>query len=117
MSRAANSAAARWSWRVTDPDLPPQQDNNLRVEMQARRQRLKTAALVAPHPESPDAPLPTSRMLKFGKVAPRGQCKWGYGDPKSSEFRFCGADCDEAASWCASHHRLVYAGFGLEPAL
>jgi GcrA cell cycle regulator len=33
-------------------------------------------------------------------------CRWPIGDPRSDEFRYCGAPA--AKSWCAHHHAIAY---------
>jgi hypothetical protein len=35
-----------------------------------------------------------------------GMCRWPIGDPRSEEFRYCGAPA--AKSWCAHHHAIAY---------
>jgi len=39
-------------------------------------------------------------------------CRWPIGDPKESNFRFCGATVFHGKSYCAEHCDLAYVGSG-----
>lgn len=55
----------------------------------------------------PNEALPESRLLKIEQLQ-SGVCKWPIGDPHDPGFRYCGADCDPARSYCQPHRRLAY---------
>lgn len=35
-------------------------------------------------------------------------CRWPMGDPRTEEFRYCGAESPIGRSYCAYHHRVAY---------
>jgi GcrA cell cycle regulator len=35
-------------------------------------------------------------------------CRWPIGDPRSPDFRFCGAPCYEGLPYCVDHARVAY---------
>jgi GcrA cell cycle regulator len=35
-------------------------------------------------------------------------CRWPFGDPSSSEFRFCGASSPVGTPYCEFHSKLAY---------
>lgn len=35
-------------------------------------------------------------------------CRWPIGDPRSPDFRFCGAPCHEGLPYCVDHARVAY---------
>jgi GcrA cell cycle regulator len=37
-----------------------------------------------------------------------GMCKWPMGDPQSSEFVYCGADCGFGKTYCTHHANIAY---------
>ena len=50
--------------------------------------------------------------LTFAELKP-GQCKYPFGDVPN--MLFCGLPTDEGCSWCAPHHRVVFAGKPTRP--
>lgn len=38
----------------------------------------------------------------------RHDCRWPFGDPRQSDFGFCGAPTREGSSYCPVHHRRAY---------
>lgn len=55
-----------------------------------------------------DQRLPESQPVRLMKRR-RDQCVWPLGDPKTPEFRFCGAPLGEGdPPYCAGHRRLAY---------
>lgn len=56
-----------------------------------------------PQPPPPPPPLPAAWI----SYAP---CRWPFGDPKRSGFRFCGADAVPGLPYCVGHCRAAYAG-------
>ncbi len=53
-------------------------------------------------PVSPDALLPTSRPVKFMDLR-SCHCRWPLGDPRTPEYRYCGAEKEPERSYCPSH--------------
>ena len=35
-------------------------------------------------------------------------CRWPFGDPRRSNFRFCGAKAEPNRPYCAAHNRMAY---------
>ncbi len=59
-------------------------------------------AKAIPMPVSPDAPLSTSRPVKFMDLR-SCHCRWPLGDPRTPEYRYCGAEKEPERSYCPSH--------------
>lgn len=36
------------------------------------------------------------------------QCRWPLGDPRTDEFRFCGASAFSGRAYCCQHHAIAY---------
>lgn len=67
-----------------------------------------TPERVHEHIASMDQRLPASQPVRLMKRR-QDQCVWPLGDPKSTEFRFCGAPLGEhSPPYCAGHRRLAY---------
>lgn len=65
------------------------------------------APLTAARLEEINQPLAESRPVTLMKRRP-GQCCWPLGDPKTPEFRYCGAPTrGEASSYCDGHRALM----------
>lgn len=47
------------------------------------------------------------KLLTLLELPASGACRWPVGDPKTEEFRFCGADCG-GSIYCQAHRRLAY---------
>lgn len=65
-----------------------------------------------PPPESPAEPLPESRLVTLDELNLSTDCRWPFGDPRSTDFRYCGAprawpDIDTASCYCGAHLRLA----------
>lgn len=61
------------------------------------------AMIVLPHANEA---LPESRLLSLFDLK-LSTCRWPLGDPQQPGFAFCGADCDPARSYCATHTLLA----------
>ena len=60
-----------------------------------------------PLPAHMDEPLPSSRLIRNGKQLAH-HCRWPLGDPRTPEFRWCGADREhDRTMYCATHHSLA----------
>lgn len=68
-----------------------------------------TRVSVRPTPKD-DFVLPDTAA--FGAAAvmslTEGSCRWPVGDPRSHEFRFCGADKQPGSSYCCHHHAVAH---------
>jgi GcrA cell cycle regulator len=40
------------------------------------------------------------------------QCRWPYGDPRSSDFKFCGCRAVETLPYCHEHAKVAYQNYG-----
>ena len=49
----------------------------------------------------------TARRTTMTAITER-MCKWPFGDPKKSDFYFCGRAVDVATTYCAEHRALAY---------
>lgn len=87
-----------------------------RAEERARREAAAQAVAAPPvKPPEPAAPAPvvasTERVTLLGLTA--SMCRWPLGDPRSEDFRFCGAAIADrtayAPSYCAGHGRMAVA--------
>jgi GcrA cell cycle regulator len=59
-----------------------------------------------PPPEE-EIVIPVSDRVTLFDLGP-GVCRYPIGDPLSPGFSFCGAECDPARPYCATHHRVAY---------
>ena len=58
--------------------------------------------------DSPEAfALPESRHVTLLELEPR-MCRFPLGDPRTEEFRFCGADAQTGIPYCAGHSQVAY---------
>ncbi len=37
-----------------------------------------------------------------------GMCRYGYGEPRSPDFRYCGAPTEGDPSWCPTHRKRIF---------
>ena len=59
-------------------------------------------------PRKPDAPAFDSAAVKTLLELAENSCRWPLGDPRTTEFRFCGGDRrDRFSPYCAGHMRLA----------
>jgi GcrA cell cycle regulator len=55
---------------------------------------------------------PSPIIRSEAKTAQGGtRCKWPIGDPRSSEFGFCGKPAVQGRPYCAEHCAAAYAGW------
>ena len=54
-----------------------------------------------------DVVVPMSRRVSIMELR-EGMCKWPMGDPQSSEFVYCGADCGFGKTYCTHHAAIAY---------
>jgi GcrA cell cycle regulator len=68
--------------------------------------KLKKAVLSQPMPEEIHAPI----SKRIGVMELReSTCKWPIGDPRGTDFGFCGAVPVDNCPYCAPHARIAYA--------
>jgi GcrA cell cycle regulator len=97
-----------------------------RARAKAARTDASSAPIVEAVPIPPpvllpvlEAPEPILARLEQDVVAPLSlrvtiaelketMCKWPLGDPRSSEFRYCGSPSPGASPYCTHHDRLAY---------
>ena len=48
-----------------------------------------------------------ARPCTLAKLTPTS-CRWPVGDPKTPQFRFCGADRGAHHAYCPAHRALAY---------
>jgi GcrA cell cycle regulator len=82
-----------------------------RLGLMGRPKREGLAAAPHPMPRAPKvrpiAPLlPMSPRVTFADLHP-AMCKFPFGDPRTAEFRFCGAPA-VSGPYCGFHHRISY---------
>jgi GcrA cell cycle regulator len=70
------------------------------------------AIVLPPLPKNGSEPLPDSRMLPLVELNMSTDCRWPFGEPRSPDFRYCGAPRawpgnDLAGCYCGGHTRLV----------
>lgn len=51
---------------------------------------------------------PMSRRISIMELSP-GFCRWPLGDPRHSDFAFCGGDCDANRPYCTAHANVAFA--------
>jgi GcrA cell cycle regulator len=54
-----------------------------------------------------DVVVPMSRRVSIMELR-ESMCKWPMGDPQSSEFVYCGADCGFGKTYCTHHANIAY---------
>jgi len=95
----------RWRVRKVQPPFKPHR--------WAPRPKAAAPALAkSPSAEAaPEAPEPilllTPRRISFMQLTPT-TCRYPLGDPRDSDFSFCGNSCVPGMSYCDGHHRLCY---------
>ena len=62
----------------------------------ARTEHLDPSSIICPPNSSYPPGAPTAVM-----TAKPGTCRWPIGEPRDSDFRFCGAKALDGSSWCA----------------
>lgn len=72
----------------------------------AREAAPRIVKMTAPRPDTPPEAFPHGGIT-FAKLNPRS-CRWSSGDPKTPEFRFCGAMADSGSWCCALHRKMAY---------
>lgn len=72
----------------------------------AREAAPRIVKMTAPRPDTPPEAFPHGGIT-FAKLKPRS-CRWSRGDPKTPEFRFCGAMADSGSWCCALHRKMAY---------
>ena len=66
------------------------------------------APVVAYDPEPfTDVVVPMSERITIMELR-ESTCRWPFGDPSSSDFRFCGAESPIGTPYCAFHSRIAY---------
>lgn len=61
----------------------------------------------------PTEPPPPENAITIEELT-MGRCHWPLGDPKTQEFRYCGAGTSDAGSrqreryYCDAHHAIAY---------
>lgn len=63
----------------------------------------------APRPESAAIRPAQRKPCSLMELQP-GQCKWPIGDPRETDFHFCGGPALEERPYCVEHTRIAYGG-------
>lgn len=78
----------------------------------SRKRRPPRSTSFNPLPKFEPRPAPVHhdtppRMVTLQELEPH-HCRYGLGDPREADFRFCGADKIEGSSYCGCHFRLCH---------
>jgi GcrA cell cycle regulator len=71
------------------------------------RSKIKRVVLHEPIIVIVDSDIPATQRRTFMKLRAH-QCKYPVGDPKASDFFFCGALQKEKSSYCPAHHQRCH---------
>ena len=76
-----------------------------------------TEAIMAAKPSTPasDLRIPLDQRATFEELRPH-HCRWIVGDPRETDFFYCGAEKLEGWSYCEKHCLRAYARFAPEQA-
>ena len=47
-------------------------------------------------------------LFKSNESSPFRTCQWPFGDPRTTEFHFCGKEALDGKSYCADHYARAY---------
>ena len=67
----------------------------------------ETTAVAMLEQQIEDVVVPMSRRVSIMDLR-EGVCKWPLGDPMTSDFVYCGADCTVGTVYCSCHSRMAY---------
>jgi len=59
------------------------------------------------HQQRESVVIPMSRRISIMELR-EGVCRWPLGDPLTSEFAYCGADCAMGKTYCEAHARVAF---------
>lgn len=51
--------------------------------------------------------IPMSKRISIMELR-EGVCRWPLGDPLTSDFAYCGADCSGGKTYCDAHARMAF---------
>jgi GcrA cell cycle regulator len=71
--------------------------------LKAKRMPAFEASPLPPEPERPE------KLVTFADLEPN-QCRYIYGDPKTDDSGFCGAQVSPGSAYCPGHQHLCCAG-------
>ena len=89
--------------------LPPRPVFKYKAHPLPEKKIMEFAPKIAPAAVTVEAEiaLPLSARVTLEELH-AGMCHWPFGDPRSPDFRYCGASSSVEQSYCAYHQKIAY---------